>query len=673
MKIIYINENKIFINNFTHCVQNIINSSRKLSQTILIRKRMNMTTNKRNSHKLATLLAATTILGGSLPVAALADEANNGGTQKSKSGNTVTNEMRQSILSANEDLQNLNNTYLESFTDLQNKLAELVAESNSLNIKNTTDEQEVAVSFDEYLDSDSVPTLLNKIDNNTNNFNDAVAKADQHNEEVLAEIQKVNEDYQKAVKEYQDKLDQIASDFDTQHEAWEQEVKEIQDKFDQDTQDWQNEVNRINQENQNKKNDYDQDVNKYNADHAQWEKDIKQYNEVDYPKYQQEKAVYDEYVNNMHPSEHALDVQDINQGLDIQPEAAPNFNVELLRPDLKISTPTSNIFSFQSKNVRDIVPTSEHPAKLDGPLFRATYDGLTKSSYTDTKGVKHTIGKIVVTGSNWDGRSARPTLAMRLSDMVTDGFWLYFAKTGLDVTYELFDTNGQPIQIEDGNAWLPVKSLNTNMGVLRESVGAVENSQNYEIIGSNTKWHADGLYGEANSDDNVYDPGLIKITNSKFTVNYGAIFDDGNIGLINAWYGLSTEMPTTLAPTKPVEPKKPVEPTKPIEPTYENTPVKPTQPDLPTEPVKQTDPKKPSVPTWNKTLWTVPLLQMAPVPVVGNVIPETKTEEKKYVLPHTSAKHNNGIYIPNVAGLAGLTALLYMARKRQIKDKQQNN
>lgn len=278
--------------------------------------------------------------------------------------------------------------------------------------------------------------------------------------------------------------------------------------------------------------------------------------EKEYAQYKVDKAKYEEYLKNMDVSGDLLDPQNINQGLDLNEESAPDWKLEVLTPDMTAKKPGGPVYAFKSKNVQDILFNSGKN-KVVGDVFRATYDNMSKSTYTDNAGVTHTIKKIIVTGSNFSQpNGGNATYGLRLSDMVTDGFWTYYAGEGLDLRYQLFDENDQPLKFDPNTAWLPFTSLNTNPGVSRERVQVKSGATPFGIVGSNTSVHEDGLYGDKASNDGDYDPGLVRLDSSDFTINLGIKYESARPGDGTPWFKISTDLPATAAPKDP----DPVEP-----------------------------------------------------------------------------------------------------------------
>ena len=225
-----------------------------------------------------------------------------------------------------------------------------------------------------------------------------------------------------------------------------------------------------------------------------------------------------------------------------------------------------------------------------GVALVATYTGLKNSYYYDSDGNKHNIAKIVRTFSNvtkqnwvhsWDWEknpenNANPYIW--LYDDPTDGFWYYYA-SGITVTDQFFDENGNPINLNN-DAWLAVTSLN-NEGANNkvpandadvEQVTALSGGEAYALLGSSVTNHNGTLYANSNNtngtghnngdwwdhkgDNEYYGSGLIKLSGNSVSLRFSTHYDPSFTGATsyNVWATTTTIIPETLGPRKP-EPK----------------------------------------------------------------------------------------------------------------------
>ena len=225
-----------------------------------------------------------------------------------------------------------------------------------------------------------------------------------------------------------------------------------------------------------------------------------------------------------------------------------------------------------------------------GVALVATYTGLKNSYYYDSDGNKHNIAKIVRTFSNvtkqnwvhsWDWEknpenNGNPYIW--LYDDPTDGFWYYFA-SGITVTDQFFDENGNPINLNN-DAWLAVTSLN-NQGANNkvpandadvEQVTALSGGEAYALLGSSVTNHNGTLYANSNNtngtghntsdwwdhkgDNEYYGSGLIKLSGNSVSLRFSTHYDPSFTGATsyNVWATTTTIIPETPGPRKP-EPK----------------------------------------------------------------------------------------------------------------------
>lgn len=226
-----------------------------------------------------------------------------------------------------------------------------------------------------------------------------------------------------------------------------------------------------------------------------------------------------------------------------------------------------------------------------GVALVATYTGLKNSYYYDSDGNKHNIAKIVRTFSNvtkqnwvhsWDWEknpenNANPYIW--LYDDPTDGFWYYYA-SGITVTDQFFDENGNPINLNN-DAWLAVTSLN-NQGANNkvpandadvEQVTALSGGEAYALLGSSVTNHNGTLYANSNNtngtghnngdwwdhkgDNEYYGSGLIKLSGNSVSLRFSTHYDPSFTGATshNVWATTTTIIPETPGPEKPKEPK----------------------------------------------------------------------------------------------------------------------
>lgn len=156
----------------------------------------------------------------------------------------------------------------------------------------------------------------------------------------------------------------------------------------------------------------------------------------------------------------------------------------------------------------------------------ATYTNLQNSSYTDEDGVNHKIAKIIATYSTSGNSTDWPLLYINADP--TEGFW-YMGVNPVEVTYQYFDENGNPIRFGD-NAWITFSSLNAGNGLhdsgaqdgRHEMVQANNNIGLHQLAGSSITNH-NGLYYSTFVNDNM----RLKL-NSDGSVNYG-IVENGNL------------------------------------------------------------------------------------------------------------------------------------------------
>ncbi|MBB1062384.1 GbpC/Spa domain-containing protein [Limosilactobacillus fastidiosus] len=227
-----------------------------------------------------------------------------------------------------------------------------------------------------------------------------------------------------------------------------------------------------------------------------------------------------------------------------------------------------------------------------GTVLVATYSNLQHSFYTDANGDKHNISKIVRTFSdltkqnwvpswNWEKapeNGANPYLW--IYDDPTDGFWYYFA-SGVTVTDQYFDENGNPINLAD-DAWLAVTSLNNQSDPQHiannadvEQVTPVSGGQSYALLGSSVTNHNGTLYADKNNSsepkgshnnsdwwdykgpNEYYGAGLIKLSGNTTSLRFSTHYDPSFTGATShdVWATTTTILPATPGPEKPKVPK----------------------------------------------------------------------------------------------------------------------
>lgn len=249
-----------------------------------------------------------------------------------------------------------------------------------------------------------------------------------------------------------------------------------------------------------------------------------------------------------------------------------------------------------------------------GVIATVTYTNLTNSTYLDSLGIKHKIGKVVYTYSNPEATGNLISKMHNAISVYTDPIKnLVYSGTGITQKIEFYDETGNMIDFANTSSYLNPMSLNSWTakywndsgifgGVISEGVEVVNGGQSYALLGSSDSLHSNGKIYSDNDDSyksegslyeskdwdydgspyQYYGAALVKLTGTSLTLHwfynfqnddaYKAYFGTDSTGKYNpsavkdnnkmsAWAEVTTVIPQTPGPTPPSVPNPGPKPT----------------------------------------------------------------------------------------------------------------
>lgn len=335
----------------------------------------------------------------------------------------------------------------------------------------------------------------------------------------------------------------------------------------------------------------------YQSNLADWQSKKSTW-DAEYAKYQKE---LNEWKSKNPSNSNGVSSSEISQGLHYVSE-----------PNAKISI--SSQYKV-SPNGNDQYWIEGFKFNQSGVIATVTYTNLTNSTYLDSLGIKHKIGKVVYTYSNPEATGNLISKMHNAISVYTDPIKnLVYSGTGITQKIEFYDETGNIIDFANTSSYLNPMSLNSWTakywndsgifgGVISEGVEVVNGGQSYALLGSSDSLHSNGKIYSDNDNSyksegslykikdwdydgspyQYYGAALVKLTGTSLTLHwfynfqnddaYKAYFGTDSTGKYNpsavkdinkmsAWAEVTTVIPQTPGPTPPSVPNPGPKPTR---------------------------------------------------------------------------------------------------------------